>query len=139
MSKEISGPLSRTMAEAHYLFSTTIVARKEAANEMAELLGRLSTYAAESGEEVGLLSCAVNQSPDDPACFIMFERFSGPDAMKNHQKGEAYQNFIRSAEPLLEKPFGVHICKEVGGKVSLAYHPFGPAGKFYFPSPAAFC
>lgn len=129
LSSEISGPQAASDTEAHYLLSTTIVARKESAAAMSALLQELSDAAAAAGPDEGLLNCAVNQSPDDPACFLLFERFKGPASMTKHQKGEVYQNFIRSAQPLLEKPFGMHICKEIGGKISLAYHPFGPAGR----------
>lgn len=97
---------------------------------MAQLLDTLSRQVADLEEDDSPLSCSVNQSPDDPACFIMFDRFKGPDAMQKYQNGQAYQKFIKAAQPLCEKPFGIHICKEVGGKVSMAYHPFGPAGKF---------
>jgi quinol monooxygenase YgiN len=137
LSSAISGPQASTVAAAHYLLSTTIVARKDAAGAMASLLVELSASAADGGPERGLLHCAVNQSPDDPACFIVFERFSGPQAMTEHQQGEVYQKFIRAAQPLLEKPLGVYICKEIGGKISLAYHPFGPAGTFGLDARAA--
>jgi quinol monooxygenase YgiN len=130
LSSEISGPLAASDAEAHYLLSTTIVARRESAVAMSVLLAKFSTSAAKADPADGVLGCAVNQSDDDPACFILFERFRGPAAMTKHQKGEVYQMFIRSAQPLLEKPFGMHLCKEIGGKISLSYHPFGPAGMF---------
>lgn len=128
LSSEISGPQAASETEAHYLLSTTVVARKECAADMAALLKEFSTAAAACIPDEGLLACAVNQSPDEPECFLLFERFRGPEAMTKYQKGPVYQNFIRSAQPLLEKPFGMHICKEIGGKISLAYHPFGPAG-----------
>lgn len=128
LSSEISGPQAASEIEAHYLLSTTVVARKECAADMAALLKEFSTAASACIPDDGLLACAVNQSPDEPECFLLFERFRGPAAMTKYQKGPVYQNFIRSAQPLLEKPFGMHICKEIGGKISLSYHPFGPAG-----------
>lgn len=128
LSSEISGPQAASETEAHYLLSTTVVARAECAADMASLLKEFSTAASACIPDEGLLACAVNQSPDDPGCFLLFERFRGPAAMTKYQKGAVYQNFIRSAQPLLEKPFGMHICKEIGGKISLSYHPFGPAG-----------
>lgn len=130
LSSEISGPQAASDVEAHYLLSTTIVARKESAAAMAALLKEFSAAALASDPEDGIVTCAVNQSSDDPGCFLLFERFRGPMAMTKYQKGAVYQNFIRSAQPLLEKPFGMHICKEIGGKISLSYHPFGPAGAF---------
>lgn len=134
LSEPISGPTSASTGAAHYLLSTTIIARSDKAREMAELLKELKEAADKCIPEEGPLVCAVNQSPDDHAVFIVFERFSGSDVMTAYQKGPVYQKFIRGCQPLLERPFGVHICKEIDGKVSLAYHPFGPAGMFSISS-----
>lgn len=130
LSSSVSGPSAATTGVAHYLLSTTIVARSDKASVMAELLRELQENASECGPDEGPLVCAVNQSPEDPNVFIVFERFSSSESMTKHQKGSLYQKFIRECQPLLEKPFGVHICKEVDGKVSMAYHPFGPAGMY---------
>jgi quinol monooxygenase YgiN len=125
---EVSGPLSGP-EEVHYLLSTTIIAKEDAVGKMARLLVELSDHAARDGRENGVLQCAVNQSPDDPTCFIVLERFQTQEAMTTHQKSSVYQKFIREAQPLLEKPFGVFLCKEREGKVSQGYYPFGPAGE----------
>lgn len=124
------------MTEAHYLFSTTIITLPESASAMAALLATLAADSAALSDDESPLTSSVNQSPDDACCFLVFDRFKGADAMQAYQKAAPYQAFIKAAQPLCEKPFGVHICKEVGGKVSMAYHPFGPAGKSH-PKPSA--
>lgn len=128
MSKAIYGPCSGPK-DVHYLLSTRIVARKDSVRKMTALLRELSEAANSSNPENGILLCAVNQCPDEPELFIMLERFASRDVMDKYQKGPAYQKFVREAQPLLEAPFGVHICKEMGGKVSQSYYPFGPGGE----------
>jgi quinol monooxygenase YgiN len=128
MSSAISGPMSGP-EDIHFLLSTTIVAKQEAAATMSRLLKDLSEYAELHSEENGVLQFAANQSPEDPTCFMVMERFVNRASMITYQKSSAYQQFIREAQPLLEKPFGLHLCKERAGKVSSGYYPFGPAGE----------
>lgn len=128
LSSEIHGPCSGP-DEVHYLLSTRIVAREGDVRKMADLLRELSRAALANSAESGVLQCAVNQCPDEPELFLVLERFVSRMAMDKHQKGPAYQKFVREAQPLLAEPFGVHICKEMGGRISQSYYPFGPGGE----------
>jgi quinol monooxygenase YgiN len=128
MSSAISGPMSGP-EDVHFLLSTTIVVKREAAVTMSRLLKDLTEYAEVHSEENGVLQFAANQSPEDPTCFMVVERFVNRASMIKYQKTSAYQQFIREAQPLLEKPFGLHLCKERAGKLSSGYYPFGPAGE----------
>lgn len=108
--------------EWSYLLSTTIVAKAGREDEMARTLSSLDG-------EPGVLLRAVNQNPEDRACFLVLEHFSGTEAMKKYQSTDKYQAFIRRVQPLLEKPMGVHLCKEKDGQLSHGYYPFGPGGE----------
>lgn len=128
LSEAISGPCTRA-DEEHYLLSTVILAKEDKHHEMKRLLGRLAQEAAAMRDEVGVVQCAVNQDPENPCHFIMLERFNGRNAMEKYQNTTAYQTFIREAQPALEEPLGVYICKERQGKITQAYYPFGPGGE----------
>jgi quinol monooxygenase YgiN len=128
MSSAVSGPLTGP-DDVHFILSTTIIVKPDAAQAMSKLLKDLSEHAELNRGESGVLQCAVNQSPEDPACFIVVERFDGRVSMTKHQQSAAYQNFIREAQPILQKPFGLHLCKERAGQLSPGYYPFGPSGE----------
>jgi quinol monooxygenase YgiN len=128
MSSAVSGPLTGP-DDVHFILSTTIIVKPDAVPTMSKLLKDLSEHAEMNSGESGVLQCAVNQSPEDPAYFIVVERFDSRTSMTKHQKSAAYQQFIREAQPILEKPFGLHLCKERSGQLSPGYYPFGPSGE----------
>lgn len=109
-----------------YLLSTTIIAKEGQEQEISSLLSSLQDTA---DAHEGVVSRAVNQDPDDPCMFLVLEHFSNQESMARFQQLEEYQTFVRDVQPLLEKPMGVYLCKEMDGKISHGYYPFGPGGE----------
>lgn len=108
-----------------YLLSITMIAKEGKESQMATLLQSLDPVA----EEYGLLFRAVNQDPSERNVFLVVEHFADQNIMTKYQQGKEYQAFVREVQTILEKPMGVHICKERDGKISSGYYPFGPAGE----------
>ncbi len=108
-----------------FLLSTTIIAKEGTEKQMAKLLQSLEPVAKENQ----LLFRAVNQDPEERSVFLVVEHFGDQGTMTKYQQTKEYQAFIREVQTILEKPMGVHICKERDGQISSGYYPFGPSGE----------
>ena len=92
----------------------TVVAKIKAKEGMQEQVkAELSALLAPTRAEEGCLGYDLHQSADDPASFLFYENWAGPEALGAHAKSAHLLGFRDKAKDLLAAPLEVSLWKIV--------------------------
>jgi quinol monooxygenase YgiN len=78
-----------------------------------QLLKALSKVILQSRAEVGCIRSNLHVSLTDYTAFFVHETWQDEQALDAHTSSRAFQNFLKSTKPLLEKPLDVNVIRQV--------------------------
>ncbi|CAM9111691.1 unnamed protein product [Ascophyllum nodosum] len=120
--------LSQRQTPSAVVLTTSIKSKKGREGAMRKLLETLVGDTIEGHKDL-VMTCTVNQDPEDRTSFFMLQRFPSPDAMSDYQNTESFRAFTDGAEGCIVEPMGLYMVNERSGKMGEAVHPFGPGGE----------